>query len=54
MITAPVLDRTVSVVTWAFDPASLVGEACTLGGGNLTKSEWQRDVGDQPYRKICP
>ncbi len=39
--------------TFAADPAALVAEACTLGAGNLSRSEWQHDVGDQPYRSIC-
>jgi WD40 repeat protein len=47
-------DLTTRVFGFAADPASLATEACKLGAGNLTKTEWHHDVGDQPYRTICP
>lgn len=36
------------------DPASLAAEACTLAGGDITRTQWQRYVGDQPYQHTCP
>jgi WD40 repeat protein len=32
----------------------LILVACRTAGRNLTKSEWELSLGDQPYRKICP
>jgi hypothetical protein len=36
------------------DPASLAAEACALAGGGMTRAQWQRYVGDQPYQQMCP
>jgi WD40 repeat protein len=34
-------------------PGDLVRTACALAGGDLTRAQWARYVGDQPYRKVC-
>ena len=35
-------------------PAALVAIACRLAGSDITPAQWQRYVGDRPYRHICP
>jgi hypothetical protein len=35
------------------DPASLTRLACHLAGSDMTRSQWHRYVGDQPYRQVC-
>jgi WD40 repeat protein len=32
----------------------LIRVACRTAGRNLTKSEWEKSFGNQPYRKTCP
>jgi hypothetical protein len=34
-------------------PAALVATACKLAGADITRAQWQRYVGDQPYRHVC-
>jgi DNA-binding SARP family transcriptional activator/WD40 repeat protein len=36
------------------DPDSLAAEACALAGGDMTRGQWRRYVGDQPYQRVCP
>jgi DNA-binding SARP family transcriptional activator/WD40 repeat protein len=36
------------------DPASLASTACSLAGADITDEQWQRYVGDRPYRHVCP
>jgi hypothetical protein len=36
------------------DTAALVSAACTVAGTDLSRSQWHRYVGDQPYRHVCP
>ena len=36
------------------DPASWMRRACGIANRNLTQAEWQRYMGDEPYRKTCP
>ncbi|MGN6608832.1 MAG: NACHT and WD repeat domain-containing protein, partial [Jatrophihabitans sp.] len=34
-------------------PAELARTACRLAGGDMTRAQWQRYVGDRPYRPVC-
>jgi len=36
------------------DTAALVSAACDVAGTDITRNQWQRYVGDQPYRHVCP
>ena len=45
-------DRTARV--WLLWPEDLIAEACARLPRNLTREEWQRYVGDEPYRATCP
>jgi WD40 repeat protein len=40
--------------TFAAEPSSLVRTACDLAGTDITRAQWQRYVGDRPYRSVCP
>jgi DNA-binding SARP family transcriptional activator/WD40 repeat protein len=35
-------------------PGKLAGYACELAGSDITRAQWQRYVGDRPYRRACP
>ena len=35
-------------------PGGLIEFACTRTGRNMTHKEWQRYMGDEPYRLTCP
>jgi DNA-binding SARP family transcriptional activator/WD40 repeat protein len=35
------------------EPAQLARTACALAGGDITRAQWRRYVGDQPYRHVC-
>jgi hypothetical protein len=39
--------------TLSVDPATLVRTACGLAGADITQAQWQRYVGDRPYRSVC-
>jgi WD40 repeat protein len=39
---------------WDVDPTSWRKRACELAGRNLTRAEWARFLGDEPYRQTCP
>ena len=39
---------------WDVDPTSWKKKACGLAGRNLTRAEWARFLGDEPYRQTCP
>ena len=45
-------DQTVRV--WFLRPQDLIAEACSRLTRNLTSEEWQKYLGDEPYRKTCP
>jgi WD40 repeat protein len=45
-------DRTARV--WALQSPDLIDETCARVTRNLSKSEWQRVRGDDPYLPICP
>jgi WD40 repeat protein len=47
----PAEDGTVS--RWDARPAAWLDFACRVAGRNLTAEEWQRALGDRPYRKTC-
>jgi sugar lactone lactonase YvrE len=34
-------------------PSALAAAACTLAGADITRAQWQRYVGDRPYRHVC-
>lgn len=44
-------DNTVSLQAW--DPKSLVRDACAVAGRNLTCNEWRARFHDEPYRLTC-
>ncbi len=35
------------------DTPALLTAACDVAGGDISRSQWQRYVGDQPYRHVC-
>jgi hypothetical protein len=39
---------------WLVWPEDLIAEACARLTRNLTQEEWERYLGDEPYRKTCP
>jgi WD40 repeat protein len=39
---------------WLWQRQDLFEEACSRLSRNLTKDEWQRYLGDEPYHKTCP
>ena len=39
---------------WDVDLQSWLKRACAIANRNLTREEWGRYMGDQPYRKTCP
>jgi WD40 repeat protein len=39
---------------WTVDPASWIRTACGIASRNLTRTEWQQYLPDQPYRVTCP
>ncbi len=46
------VDNTARV--WLVWPEDLIAEACARLPRNLTPEEWERYLGDEPYRKTCP
>lgn len=42
-----------AVRVWLLEPDDLIAEACARLDGNLSREEWQRHLGDTPYRKSC-
>lgn len=38
---------------YLLDTPALVAAACRLVTRNLTRSEWQRELGDAPYARTC-
>jgi WD40 repeat protein len=42
-----------SLVTWDLTPADWARRACELAGRDLTRTECQRYLPDQPYRSSC-
>ena len=45
-------DKTVRL--WDVDLQSWLKRACAIANRNLTREEWRKYMGDQPYRKTCP
>jgi WD40 repeat protein len=39
---------------WLLQPEDLIAQACARLSRNLTYSEWQQYLGEEPYRPICP
>jgi hypothetical protein len=39
---------------WDVDPHSWRQRACVIANRNLTREEWWKYMGDEPYRKTCP
>jgi WD40 repeat protein len=39
--------------TFRAAPQELAATACSLAGGDMTRGQWARYVGDQPYRRLC-
>jgi len=42
------------VMVWPWQAADMVAVACQRLSRNLTETEWQQYLGDEPYRKTCP
>jgi WD40 repeat protein len=42
------------VVLWDMNAASWRTQACRIANRNLTLPEWQKHLGDAPYRATCP
>jgi len=34
-------------------PATLLATACRLAGGDMTRAQWRRYLGDRPFRTVC-
>ncbi|MCP4358409.1 MAG: hypothetical protein GY796_10375, partial [Chloroflexi bacterium] len=43
-----------AIVLWDSDPESWRNKVCDIVGRNLTPVEWQRYLGNEPYRLTCP
>ncbi len=43
-----------TVRLWDVDLQSWLKSACAMANRNLTDKEWQKYMGDEPYRKTCP
>jgi hypothetical protein len=46
------VDKTVRF--WDVDWQSWLKRACGIANRNLTREEWRKYMGDEPYRKTCP
>jgi WD40 repeat protein len=42
------------VRVWVVASNNLLARACASVARNLTLSEWQQYLGNQPYRRTCP
>jgi hypothetical protein len=43
------------VLVWDLDPQTWLEAACEVAGRNLTRTEWETNVGDlAPYSATCP
>jgi WD40 repeat protein len=42
-----------SVRLWDVNPHSWLEKGCSYAGRNLTQREWQRYLGERPYRRTC-
>ena len=42
-----------SVARWDARPAAWLDFACRVAGRDMTAAEWERALGDRPYRKTC-
>ncbi len=38
---------------YPLDPAELLARACTVAGRDLTRTEWDRYLPGEPYRRVC-
>ena len=43
-----------TVRLWDVELQSWLKRACGIANRNLTREEWRKYMGDQPYRKTCP
>ena len=43
-----------TVILWDVDLESWLTRACVIANRNLTQEEWERFMGDEPYRATCP
>jgi len=52
----PIFTNAYGTVSLAFSPDKqyLIAQACQRLSRNLTETEWQQYLGDEPYRKTCP
>lgn len=41
-------------LVWDVDPKSWQARACQIANRNLSRTEWERYLGDEPYRPTCP
>ncbi len=42
------------ITLWDADPMSWQERACRMAARNLTRQEWERYLGEEPYRLTCP
>jgi hypothetical protein len=42
-----------AIILWDIDPNSWIRRACHIAGRNMTRAEWQRYMGGEPYHKTC-
>ena len=42
-----------AIIIWDVDENSWKKRLCRIAGRNLTKTEWQKHLGDKPYKKTC-
>jgi hypothetical protein len=48
------LTATGELMSWTWRTEALIAEACARLPRNLTVEEWQRFLGDEPFRTTCP
>jgi hypothetical protein len=48
-----VIDEHGNGFTWPASLADLEDRACAIAGRSLTRKEWTRYLGDQPYAPAC-
>jgi WD40 repeat protein len=43
-----------TIILWDFALESWIERACRIANRNLTETEWQQYMADEPYRETCP
>ena len=43
------------IIVWDLDPDHLIAGACQVASRNLTRAEWDENIGGlAPYTELCP